>query len=344
MKPIDLRSDTVTRPSAGMLEAMMRAPVGDDVYGEDPTVNALQERVSSLFGKEAGLFMASGTMSNQVAIKSHTEPGDEVIAEEDAHIFVYETAAPALLSGVQMKTIPGVRGMLTPEQVLEAIRPATYYMPKTKLLCLENTHGRSAGAVLPIEGIKALSACARANDIRFHLDGARIWNAAVASGRTFAEYGALFDTLSVCFSKGLGTPVGSMLLGERAFIERARHFRKIFGGGMRQAGILAAAAAYALDHNVARLADDHVNARWLAESLVGVKGLQMDMASIQTNMVIMDVAQSGRSQDAILAALASRGVLLTPERRTSIRAVTHLDITRADVERASAAIREVFAA
>jgi threonine aldolase len=342
MKPIDLRSDTVTRPSPGMLEAMMSAPVGDDVYGEDPTVNALQEMVSGLFGKEAGLFMASGTMSNQVAIKSHTEPGDEVIVEEDAHIFVYETAAPALLSGVQMRTIRGIRGMLSPEQVKEAIRPATYYMPTTKLLCLENTHGRSAGAVLPIEGIAALSALARSNGIRFHLDGARIWNAAVASGRTLKEYGALFDTLSVCFSKGLGTPVGSMLLGDRSYIDRARHFRKIFGGGMRQAGILAAAARYALDHNVSRLSEDHANARWLAESLSGVRGLSMDMASIQTNMVIMDVSGSGKSQDDVLKELAVKGVLLTPERQSSIRAVTHLDISRAEVEKASRVIQEVF--
>ena len=343
MKPIDLRSDTITRPSRPMLEAMMKAEVGDDVFGEDPTVNLLQEKVSALFGKEAGLFAPSGTMSNQIAIKTHTEAGDEVIAEEDAHIFVYETAGPSILSNVQLKTLRGVRGLFTPEQAASAIRPPAYYLPPTKLLCLENTHGRSAGAVVPIEGIRALGALCRERGIRFHLDGARIWNASVASGVSLSEYGACFDSLSVCFSKGLGTPIGSMVLGERAFIERAHRYRKIFGGGMRQAGILAAAALYALEHNVARMADDHHNARWLAESLQDINGLEMDMASIQTNMVIIDVARSGKSQDEALRLLAAKGVLLTSERATSIRAVTHLDVTHEQCVRAADVLAEAIA-
>jgi threonine aldolase len=342
MNTIDLRSDTVTRPSKAMLDAMMAAEVGDDVYGEDPTVNALQDKVSGLFGKEAALFVPSGTMGNQVSIKTHTEPGDEIIVEEDAHVFVYETAGPSLLSGVQMKTLRGSRGLFTPEQVRDAVRPAAYYMPKTKLICLENTHGRSAGAVLPLEGIRAVSEFARAEGIRMHLDGARIWNAAVASGHSLKEYARHFDTLSVCFSKGLGAPVGSMILGDRAFIEKARRYRKVFGGGMRQSGILAAAARYAVEHNIERLAEDHRNARWFAESIAGLKDLEIDMASIQTNMVIADVAKSGKSQEEALRLLAERGVLLTSERRTSIRAVTHLNVSKGDVERASSVFHEIF--
>lgn len=342
MKTIDLRSDTITRPTPPMLEAMMKAEVGDDVFGEDPTVNLLQDKVAGLFGKEAGLFVPSGTMGNQIAIKSHTEPGDEVIVEEDAHIFVYETAAPSILSNVQLKPIRGVRGIFTPEQAAAAIRPSAYYLPPTRLLCLENTHGRSAGAVLPIEGIRALGALCRDRGIRFHLDGARIWNASVASGVPLREYGACFDSLSVCFSKGLGTPVGSMVLGEKAFIERARRFRKIFGGGMRQAGILAAAALYALEHNIERMAEDHRHARWLAESLQDLKGLEMDLDSIQTNMVIIDVARSGKSQEEALRLLAAKGLLLTSERSSSIRAVTHLDVSFDEVREASAIMHEVF--
>lgn len=342
MKQIDLRSDTVTKPSAAMLQAMVGAEVGDDVYGEDPAVNALQRKSAELFGKEAALFVPSGTMGNQVCIKTHTEPGDEIIVEQDAHVFVYETAAPSILSGVQVRTIPGKRGMLAVQDVREAIRPAAYYLPRTRLICLENTHGRSGGAVLPIDGIRELCEFARSEKIKTHLDGARVWNASVASGVSLKEYARHFDSVSACFSKGLGAPVGSVILGEKGFIERALRFRKIFGGGMRQAGLLAAAAEYAVDHNLARLAEDHANAAWFADSLGSLKQLEIDRSSVQSNMVIMEISRSGKSQAEVLALLAARGVLLTPERHASIRAVTHLNVSRTEMERASAAFHTLF--
>ncbi len=342
MNTIDLRSDTVTIPTPAMLQAMMSASVGDDVYGEDPTVNALQEKVSALFGKESALFVPSGTMGNQVSIKTHTEPGDEVIVEEEAHVFVYETAGPAILSAVQLRTVRGTRGMLSADQIRETVRPPGYHLPRTRLLCLENTHGRSGGVVLPVKDLRTVSDYARGEGLKIHLDGARIWNASVASGVALRDYGSCFDSLSVCFSKGLGAPVGSMIVGDRAFIDRARHFRKIFGGGMRQAGFLAAAATYALDHNIARLADDHKNARWFAESLMGLSQLEIDLDNVQTNMVIMDVKRSGRSQREVLELLAGKGVLLTPERHSGIRAVTHLNVSRTDVETASKVFHSIF--
>ena len=258
---IDLRSDTVTKPSKEMRQAMLDAPVGDDVYGEDPTVNLLQQKVAELLGKPAALYVPSGVMANQLAVKLHTQPGDEVIVEKDSHIFNYETVAPSILSGVQLHTIEGQRGVLRAEQLAPAVRPPAYYMPRTTLICLENTHNRAGGTVYPIEEIKRIRDFARALGIKLHLDGARLWNASVATGITPREYAQYFDTISVCFSKGLGAPVGSALVGSEDAIQRARRFRKIFGGGMRQAGIIAAGALYALEHNVNRLKEDHDKAR-----------------------------------------------------------------------------------
>ncbi|HLX11647.1 MAG TPA: low-specificity L-threonine aldolase [Bacteroidota bacterium] len=342
-KFIDLRSDTVTRPSRPMLEAMMNAEVGDDVFGEDPTVNALQKRVAKLFGKEDALFVPSGTMGNEICVKAHTQPGDEIIVEEESHIFVFETAGPSLLSGVQMQTVRGVKGVLPQDKVEAAIRYKAYYMPPTRLICLENTHGRSAGSVVPLENMKAISKFAKSKGISVHLDGARIWNASVASGVSFKEYGKCVDSISACFSKGLGTPAGSIVIGSKEFIEKARRYRKIFGGGMRQIGILAAAAMYALDHNIDRMKEDHKKARFLADRLIVLDALAIDLTEVQTNMVFIDIAKSGISQAEAMELLKNEGVLVTPERHTFLRAVMHLDVSHDAVEQAASAFKKVFA-
>jgi threonine aldolase len=342
MKYIDLRSDTVTKPSKGMLDAMMKAELGDDVFSEDPTVNKLQTRIANMFGKEAALFVPSGTMGNEICIKVHTKPGDEIIVDQDSHIFVYETAAPSLLSGVQMNPIAGVRGVITPDQIKKAIRSKVYYLPETKLICLENTHGRSAGSIIPLDVIKAIWELASAENIRLHLDGARLWNASVASGVSLKNYARYFDSVSVCFSKGLGSPIGSIIIGSAEFIEQARRYRKIFGGGMRQVGILAAAALYALDHNIDRLKEDHEKARYFANELSSLKQISIDKSEVQTNMVIAETKLTGKSQMEVLNLLKSNGVLLTPERQSSIRAVMHLDVSMDEVKQAISVFRSLF--
>lgn len=342
MKIIDLRSDTVTKPTRPMLEAMMKAEVGDDVFGEDPTVNRLQEKIASMFGKETALFVPSGVMGNQVCIKTHTQPGDEIMAEQDSHIVVYETAAPAVLSGVLVKTLPGTRGVLRAEDIATAIRPKAYYLPRTTLICLENTHGRAGGSVFPIDEIKRIREIAQDNNIRMHLDGARLWNASVASKVPVGEYAQYFDSLSVCFSKGLGAPIGSMILGTREFIERARTYRKMFGGGMRQVGILAAAAIYAVDNHIERLQEDHDKAKYFAQQVAELRTFHVDMESVQTNMVIADIRDSRSTQEHVLRVLQSRGVLLTPERQNSVRAVMHLDVSMDDVKEAVRIFQSMF--
>ncbi|MFI5253031.1 MAG: low-specificity L-threonine aldolase [Bacteroidota bacterium] len=334
MNYIDLRSDTVTRPSKEMLEAMMHAEVGDDVFGEDPTVNELQRRMAELFGKAGGLFVPSGCMGNEICVKSHTEPGDEIIVEQEAHILIYETAAPAFLSGVQIKTIAGNRGNITVEQIKKTINPDAYYMPRTSLICLENTHGRSAGSILDFNEMKRIKTFADEWKIKVHLDGARIWNAAVASGISLKNYASCAHSLSVCFSKGLGAPIGSMILGDDQFIEQARKYRKMWGGGMRQVGFLAAAALYALDHNIERLKEDHEKAHYFATELSNIKNLTIDMNEVQTNMVFIDIAKTGKSQSEIINLLKNQGVLVTPERHISIRAVMHLDVSFEQVKKA----------
>ena len=342
MDYIDLRSDTVTKPSRLMLEAMMSAEVGDDVFGEDPTVNKFQLRISEMFGKEAALFVPSGTMGNEICIKVHTEPGDEIIVDEDSHIFVYETAAPSLLSGVQMKTISSNKGVITVEQLKKALRPKAYYLPRTKLICIENTHGRSGGSIFPLDGIKKIRVLAKNENIKVHLDGARLWNACVATGIQPREYAQYFDSISVCFSKGLGAPVGSIIIGDMEFIENARRYRKIFGGGMRQAGILAAAALYALEHNIERLNEDHQKARYFTSQLSKLKQLSLDISSVQTNMVIIETERAGKSQTEILSLLKSKGILLTPEHLSAIRAVMHLDVSMDDVRQAVSVFHSLF--
>lgn len=339
---IDLRSDTVTKPTHAMRETMCSADVGDDVYGEDPTVNLLQEKVSALLGTEAALFMPSGCASNQIAIKSHTEPGDEIIVEEDAHIFNYETAAPAVLSGVQVKTIRGVRGALGVDQLPAAVRPAAYYMPKTKLIALENTHNRAGGTLYPIGEIAKISEYAHTHGILMHLDGARLWNASVASGIAPREYAQYFDSVSVCFSKGLGAPVGSALAGTKAFLTRARKWRKVFGGGMRQAGILAAAAIYALDHHIDRLREDHEKARLFAERVSLSSTLVVELDAVQTNIVLVDVTKTGKTPDQVIDMLKNKGVLVSGGTFTTIRAVTHLDVSIEQMQAAADAVIALF--
>jgi threonine aldolase len=341
MKYIDLRSDTVTKPSPAMRQAMMEAEVGDDVYGEDITVNKLQDMIASMFGKEAAMFVPSGVMGNQVCIRTHTNHGDEIIADEDAHIFVYENVAAAALSGVNIKTVPNTNGVITSDQIKKAIRPFAYYLPKTKLICLENTHGRSGGTIFPIAEIKKISEVARENNIMMHLDGARIWNASVSSGASFKEYAKYFDSISVCLSKGLGAPIGSVILGSKDFIERTRVFRKMFGGGMRQVGIIAAAGLYAVENNIKRLEEDHKNAKILGAVISKLKTFKIDMKFVQTNMVIAEIV-SKHTQDEVLNKLRSNGLLLTPERHNCIRAVTHLDVSFEDVNTACEIFQKIF--
>jgi threonine aldolase len=298
--------------------------------------------VASLLGKEAALFVPSGTMGNQICIKLHTRPGDEVIAEQGSHVFNYETGGAAFHSAVQMHTVEGTHGLPDPAAVKRAIRPPLYYMPRTSLLCLENTHNRAGGTVLPLDGMRELRTIALDHGMAVHLDGARIWNAAVVSGIRPAEYASVADTVSVCFSKGLGAPVGSAIAGTRAFLTEARKLRKIFGGGMRQAGVLAAACLYALDHNMERLAEDHASLRALAD-LLAARGVPVDMAAVQSNILLLGLGDRHPPVDEVLDRLRGRGVLLTPGMHRGLRAVTHLDVTREQVLEAGEIIAGVLA-
>ena len=340
---IDMRSDTVTRPTPAMREAMLRAEVGDDVMAEDPTINALQERVAALFGKEAALFVSSGTQANQISIKAYTQPGDEVIADAICHPVRSELGASALISGVQVAMIPTVRGVYTREAAAKLIRADHWMQPKTSLLWVENTHNAGGGTVFPLDALDGLRALSNERGIPLHIDGARIFNAVVASGIAPAEWGRRCDSLSFCLSKGLGCPVGSMLMGTREFIRRARRLRQIYGGGWRQAGILAAAGLHALDHHVERMAEDHANAKWFAERVSALQGVELVYADTQTNLVFLDVAPSGLAAETVSQRLRERGVALAMRGGTTFRAVTHLDVTRADVERAATALQEALA-
>ena len=304
---IDLRSDTVTKPTPAMRQAMAEAEVGDDVFGEDPTVNALQEKVAELLGKEKALFVPSGTMANQLAIKAQTQPGDEVILEATSHPFNFEGGAGAVLSGVQFNCLQGHRGILEASQVEEAIRPLDHHFPVSRLVCLENTHNRGGGSIYPLKNIIEISQLAKAKGLLVHLDGARLWNASVATGIKPREYAHWADSVSVCLSKGLGAPVGSLVAGSTAFIERVHRFRKMFGGGMRQAGILAAAGIYALDHHLDRLAEDHANAKRLAQGLSELKGVSIDPDQVETNIVIFDVTPSGMTASQATESMKDNG-------------------------------------
>lgn len=339
---IDLRSDTVTKPTPQMREAMMRAEVGDDVMGEDPSINRLQEMIAEMTGMEASLFVASGTMGNQVCIAAHTERGDEIIVERNAHIFNYECGSPGMLSGVQVMPLQGKRGSFMLQQVREVVRPVNIHHPRTRLICLENTHNRASGAVFPFDEMKSISEFARENSIRMHLDGARLWNASVATGIPIREYCRNFDSVSLCFSKGLGAPVGSIVAGNRQFIEKARYFRKAFGGGMRQAGFLAAAAIYAVENNFGRMAEDHRRARWLAEFIATLPGIEIDLETVQTNIVIFDVRATRYTGRQVRDMLSEKGIGMNTFAGTRVRAVTHLHITDDDIEQTIAALKTIF--
>jgi len=341
---IDLRSDTVTKPSQAMREAMAAAPVGDDVYGEDPTVNRLQEMAATLLGKEAALFVPTGIMANQLSLRAQTQPGDEVIVESRSHIVRYEQGAAAALAGVQLHWVTGQRGLLTPEQVEAAIRPKDSYSIQTKLICLENTHNSGGGSCYALSTIEQIGKVAQTHAIPMHLDGARLFNAVAATGVPAADYARPFKTVSFCLSKGLGAPVGSMIVSDQPTIEQARRFRRMYGGGMRQAGILAAAGIYALEHNITRLKEDHEHARRLALVLQKIPTVSIDVHSVETNILVFDVRlQSlGRSAADIIAALKQAGVLINALGETTFRAVTHLDVSAQDIDEAGQVFAQVL--
>ena len=338
--PVDLRSDTLTQPTPQMREVIAAAPVGDDVFGEDPSVRELEERIAHTLGKESALFVPTGTMSNQIAIRIQCQPGEEFLCEARCHIFGWEQAGYAQLSGVAVQPIEGEKGMLRLDQLKSRARLDHYrgHQVLTRLICLENTHNYAGGSVLPFDQVNEICSWAASLGFARHLDGARLFNAVVASGISADQWAAEFDTVSVCFSKGLGAPVGSALCGPRGLIERGHAARKLLGGGMRQAGILAAAALYALDHHVDRLAEDHRRAQQLAETIASVDGLSLATDEVDTNIVIFEVDESlGTSAD-FCAALQAEGVLMLTAGPNSIRAVTHLDIDHQQLERARRAI------
>jgi len=339
---IDLRSDTVTKPTPAMRKAMAEAEVGDDVYGEDPTVNALQEKIAQLLGKEASLFVPSGTMANQLAIKSHTQPGDEVIIEASSHPFNFEGGAGAALSGVQFHCLEGRRGILDASQIEEAIRPLDHHFPVTRLICLENTHNRGGGAIYPVEKIETISRLARDRGLLIHLDGARLWNASAATGIPLCEYAKWVDSVSVCLSKGLGAPIGSLVAGSKILIDRVHRFRKMFGGGMRQAGIIAAAGIYAIDHHIERLKEDHKNAKRLALGLNEIRGVSIHPENVETNIILFDISQTGMTASLLTEEMKKNGVLIHPIEKTQVRLVTHLDVTEEDIETALNLFKEVL--
>ena len=341
-EPIDLRSDTVTRPSPAMRRAMAEAPVGDDQYGEDPSVNRLQQRVAELLGKEAALFVPSGTMANQIGLKLLTRPGDDVIVGEEAHVVWHEAGAAAANSGVQF-TVVGKGGLFTAAEFRAACkRPGHIVFPPTTVVAIENTHNRGGGVVFPQSEVVAICAAARELGVGTYLDGARLFNAAAASGCSLAELAAPFDVVSVALSKGLGCPVGSLVVGSRDVIARAVRARRMFGGAMRQSGILAAAGLYALDHNLDRLAEDHENARLIAERLAGLDPVDLDLSTVQSNIVIFHMRPGAPDAAAIVARAKDEGVLVSAFAARTVRAVTHLDVSQADCRRAADALARVI--
>ena len=339
-KIIDLRSDTVTKPSEAMRKAMYDAEVGDDVYKEDPTVNRLESYSAELLGKEAALFVPSGLMGNQICLNVLTNPMDEVICEKDAHILQYESGAPAALSGIQLMPIEGKRGVFTAEQVEPYIRPTSaYYMPKTKVIEVENTHNRAGGTINPIDNIKSLKDLADKYNLYFHLDGARLWNASAATGISPAEYSQSFISVSCCLSKGLGAPVGSVIAGPKDLIDEAFRIRKAWGGGMRQAGVIAAAGFYALQNNIERLKEDHNKAKSLADYLNKSGKYEIDLEGVETNILMFKVVD--KSVDDLLEEAKKKGLLLSVGSVGYLRAVTHMDISFEEIEKTKTILEEV---
>jgi threonine aldolase len=346
---IDLRSDTVTRPTREMREAMARAEVGDDVFGDDPTVLALEAEAAAIVGKEAALYVSSGSMGNQLAVAVHTRPGDEVIVGEGAHLVFYEAAAGAAVNGVQF-AIAGSGGLFTADEMEQRVHPRVYWAPRTSLVAVENTHNRAGGRVFPQRDAIEIAERAKRRGLAAHLDGARIWNASVATGLSPADLAAPFDSVSVCFSKGLGAPVGSAFCGTREMVERARRFRKMWGGGMRQAGIIAAGALYALRHHRARMAEDHANARRFAEAVAKADGARVDLASVETNIVNVDLLPGVASKrpegigEAVAARAKELGLLVNASGPNRIRVVTHLDVSADEVVRGAALLADAITA
>lgn len=337
---IDLRSDTVTRPTEAMRAAMASAPVGDDVLGDDPTVILLEERVAELLGKEDAVYVPSGTMANQIALRVHTRSGDRVVMDRESHIRVHESGAPAALAGVTIVPLESDRGIFTPDQVIEAAPGRSPDSPpglfdRTTLVTMENTHNEAGGTIWPLEAMRSVSEVARDLGLAVHLDGARLWNATAATGVDLDQYAAAADTVNVCFSKGLGAPIGSALVGPRDVIDRGRWFKKMYGGGFRQAGIIAAGALYALEHHRDRLVDDHTNALLFAEAAAELVGVTVDLASVQTNIVFFDVADAPRFAER----LRSAGVDTLALAPTRIRAVFHLDVSDSDTTQAIETLR-----
>jgi threonine aldolase len=340
---IDLRSDTITRPTEAMRRAMLDAVVGDDVYHDDPTVNELEARVAALLGKDDAMYVPTGTMSNQVAVRCHTEPGDVVVLESSAHIGSHEMGGPAHHSGVTLKRLPGVHGTFTADQLAAAVPephpslPSHLYEPHT-LVCLENTHNEAGGTIWDLDQMREVTSVAASLGMASHLDGARLWNAAAATGIEVADYAAGFDTVSVCFSKGLGAPIGSALVGDEAFISRARRFKQMFGGGFRQAGIIAAGALHALDHHRDRLVEDHANARAFAGAIAQTRLADVDLDAVHTNIVYFDVADPARVVDEAL----DEGVAMLVLGPTRVRAVFHLDVTPGDTTKAAEIVATII--
>lgn len=341
---IDLRSDTVTRPTPGMRQAIATAEVGDDMVGEDPTVNRLEARVAALFGKEAAVLACSGTQSNQMAVWTHCTPGDELLIHETGHIANFEAGGPAALSGVMCRTLPGRFGLIDVPDLQGKVRPVNQHFCRTRLVCLENTTNMGGGRAYPLSQVERIGAWTREHGLRLHVDGARFFNAAAARGYAPAEFARHVDTVSLCFSKGLGCPMGSILVGSAEDMARARRARKLFGGALRQAGIVAAAALYALDHHVERLAEDHANARTLAEALAEIDGLHIDPADVETNLVFFEIDPHLGTAAQLSAALLGRGVRINPSGPHRLRACTHLDVTRDDILTAADALRDCMAA
>ena len=338
---IDLRSDTVTKPSEAMRRAMAEADVGDDVYGEDPTANRLRKVVAERLGKEDALFVPSGVMGNQILLNALTSPSDEVICERHAHIFHYESGTPAAFSGIQLYPVEGKRGVITPEQVEPMIRPeSAYYMPRTRVVAVENTHNRAGGGVWTLDEIAALGKLCAQRGLYYHLDGARIWNAATATGATPAEIASEFDTVSACFSKGLGAPVGSAIAGDKAVIAEAFRVRKAMGGGMRQIGVLAAAALHALENNVDRLAEDHERARRLADALANLDGAELVYDETPTNIVLFRTP--GVDTTTAIERCRERGLLISQGTVDSLRLVAHLDVGDEEIDEAISILEALF--
>lgn len=337
---IELRSDTFTKPTAAMKQAMMDAEVGDDVWGEDPTVNRLEAMVATMLGKEAAVFACSGTQSNQMGVRANCQSGDELLIHETGHIGVYEAGGPAVLSGVSVRQIPGPRGMLSVDALESRMRPASQHYCPTRLICLENTTNMAGGYVYSLQQMQEISEWARARGLRMHLDGARLFNAIIAGGYSAAQAAACFDTVSICFSKGLGCPMGSILVGSAEDMQRARRARKIFGGALRQSGMLAAAAIYALQNHMQRLRQDHENAQLLAQLLSEIEGISASPKETESNLVFFEVAPELGTAAQLATALKRKGVNVGPAGAQRIRAATHLDVTAEDVTIAVQTIKD----